>query len=72
MNGERRPKKSDLLTSNDVADLFGWPVARARSLINALARDGMPTYEIEGFRRKLVRRGDLEARIVRCDYDPSN
>jgi hypothetical protein len=70
MSVERRPKKSDLLAASDVADLFGWPVSRASSLIRALARDGMPTYEIEGYRRKLVRRGDLEARITRCDLPP--
>jgi hypothetical protein len=61
---DRQPQPSDLLAASDIADLFGWPVSRADSLIRALVREGVPTYRIEGFSRRMVKRGDIEARIV--------
>ncbi len=57
----RKRKRSDLLTTSDVAEEFGWPVSRAGSLIRNLSQSGkIELHHIEGFKRAFVRWGDLE------------
>lgn len=61
----RKPRPDDLLTASDIADLFGWPIDRAESLLRKIARGEGKWIEIDGFRRLFIRRGDLEAKIRR-------
>jgi hypothetical protein len=47
-------------------DWKGWPVNRADALIRAIGRDNPPLLiRYEGFRRRFVRRADVEARMLR-------
>ncbi len=59
----REPQSSDLLTTSDIADLYGWDVPRADALMRALVADGVKVVRIAGMRRRFVRRGDIESRM---------
>lgn len=57
MNAQRKP--DDLLTAQDVAAQYGINPRVADSLLRQRGREGKLVY-IEGFRRRFIRRGDID------------
>jgi hypothetical protein len=63
MPRERAPRPTDLLTADDIADIYGWPLSRAQNVLRKIARARGGPVRVIGVRRVFIERRDLEAAV---------
>lgn len=59
----RTPKPTDLLTTTDIAEMWGWPSRRAENVFHAVANENGGPIKVAGVRRLFIRRDWLDAQV---------